>query len=437
MLLVHRYSRVYITWKGHQKELLSWDKAPHNGTFEWTSPFTTGVNPDMNQLTLYNLTKDEFSYFLQDRSIAVTAGFYNADATAKNGGLIVKGTIKSSTPMSLDGVDRSIQVNFNHFPDISEETIKVKKVTKVKVRVKAKVKNTRKKAGGKSATELITAYSKKKTAELNTWLKNNPNATAHQRGIKRKELTRERRKYTTSIRKKATHTSKAKTSKAKYAKQIKYENMSFKKNTTTLTMIKTIAKKAKVPLGAVKLTFNRKYPDSYTVSGKPINAIKKLADGASTTTYIQDGKLYIREITAGQKVKLHLTPETGLLTHPTPTDDGEYDGKKYEAQSLMRQEIYIGALVYVDDGVKNYGKCVVLGGQREYTTSSSTVTFQFVPYSQYQITNAESLKKAKASADKDKAAADLKAKNAKAKDDKRKGKTKSARKKRKNVAKKK
>ncbi|WP_461243681.1 hypothetical protein [Secundilactobacillus muriivasis] len=150
MLLVHRYSRVYITWKGHQKEFLSWDKAPHNGAFEWTSPFTTGVNPDMNQLTLYNLTDDEFGYFLQDRSIAVTAGFYNADATAKNGGLITKGTIKSSTPMSLDGVDRSIQVNFNHFPDISEDTIKVKKVTKVKV--KAKVKNTRKKAGSKSAT---------------------------------------------------------------------------------------------------------------------------------------------------------------------------------------------------------------------------------------------------------------------------------------------
>ena len=82
----------------------------------------------------------------------------------------------------------------------------------------------------------------------------------------------------------------------------------------------------------------------------------------------------------------------------------------------MRKEIYVGALVYVDDGIKNLGKCVILSGQREYTASSSTVTFQFVPYAAYKKANADRLKKAKASAAKDQKKADLKKKNERSKD---------------------
>lgn len=425
MDLVHRYMRIYVTWpKKHRKEFLSWDKAPHNGTMELTSPFSTGINPDMNQLTMYNLTSDEFGVFLEGRTVTATAGFYNADATAKNGGQITKGTIKSSTPMAQDGVDRTVQVNFNHFPDISGDVLKVRKVTKVRV---TQTKNTRKKASGKSATDRIRQYNQKKTKELNAWLRSNPNATSHDRGIERKKIAAQRKDYASKTRKKYTQTTKQKKSKAKYAKQIKYANLSFKKGTYVSTAIRTIAKKAKIPLGPVKLVYNHRFANDYTVSGKPINAIKKLADIASTTVYIYNGKLYIREITTGQKAKLHLTPETGLLTHPTPSDDGSYSGQKYEAQSLMRKEIYVGALVYVDDGIKNLGKCVVLGGQREYTSSSSTVTFQFVPLAAYKKANESRLKKAKAAADKDKAKAKLKAKNEKAKDAKQRKSVKSKR----------
>ena len=416
MQFVHRYMRIYVSWKKNKKEFLTWDKSPYNGTFELTSPFTTGVKPDMNQLTMYNLTKTQYAYFLEGRTVSATAGFYNADATSKNGGLIAKGTIKSSTPLAQDGVDKTVQVNFNHFPDISEDTLKVKKVTKVKVTVK----NTRKKASGKSATDLIRQYNKKKTSELNSWLKNNPNAKPHDRAIERKKTANQRKTYSTKIRKKYTQTAKAKKSKAKYAKQVKYENLSFKAGTKASTIARTIAKNAKIPLGALKLTYDRKFPNGYTVSGKPLNALSKLAASASTTIYIDNGKLYIREITTGQKAKLHLTPQTGLISHPTPSDDGSYNGQKFEAQCLMRQEIHVGALVYVDDGLKNYGKCVVLSGQREYTASSSTVTFQFVPYSAYKTANAARLKKAKAATAKDQAKAKLKAKNEKAKDNKKK-----------------
>ncbi len=422
MYLVHPYMRIYVKWKGNQKIYLSWDKPPHNGTMELTSPFTSGVNPDMNQLTLYNLTKDEFGDFLQGRTIEATSGFYNSDYTYKNGGLITKGTIKSSTPMAQDGVDKTVQVNFNHFPDISADTIKVKKTVKVRV------KNTRKKASGKSATELIRTYNAKKTKELNSWLKNNPNATVHEKALKRKGIAAQRKKYSAKTRKKYAQTAKRKKSKAKYAKQVKYENLSFKAHTKTSTMIKSVAKKAKIPLGAVKLIYDRKYPNGYTVSGKPINAIKKLADGASTTVVIKNGKLYIREITTGQKDTVTLNPKSGLLSHPTPTDDDTYNGQKFEVQCLMYKEIDVGALVNVDDtGLKNYGKCVVLSGQREFTASSSTITFQFVPYDAYKKANASKLKKAKSAAAKDSAKAKLKAKNKRAKDGKGKSKVRKRR----------
>ncbi|CAJ1227167.1 hypothetical protein LZY01_19730 [Levilactobacillus zymae] len=424
MDFVHRYMRIYVAWSKHHVEFLSWDKAPYNSTMELTSPFSTGINPDMNQLIMYNLTPSQFGIFLEGRTISATAGFYNADATAKNGGLITKGTIKSSTPMAQDGMDRTVQVNFNHFPDISGDVLKVRKVTKVRVK---QTKNTRKKASGKSATDRIKQYNQKKTKELNTWLRNNPNAKSHDRALKRGEIARQRKSYAARTRKKYTQTTKQAKTKAKYAKQVKYANLSFKKGTTVLTAIRSIAGKANIPLGAVKLTYNHKFANDYTVNSKPLSAIKKLADIASTTCYIMNGKLYIREITTGQKAKLHLTPETGLLTHPTPSDDGSYDGQKYEAQSLMRQEIYVGALVYVDDDIKNLGKCVVLGGQREYTPSSSTVTFQFVPLAAYKKSNAGRLSKAKAAANKERLKAKLKEKNERAKDAKNRKSEKSKR----------
>ncbi|KRM93580.1 hypothetical protein FC56_GL000294 [Lentilactobacillus senioris DSM 24302 = JCM 17472] len=428
MNFVHRYLRVYVKWSGHQKHFLSWDKAPNNRSIEMTSPFTTGVNPDMNSLTLYNLTKDEFNYFQKGRQVAITAGFYNSDASAKNGGLITTGTIKSMTPMSLDGVDRSIQINFNHFPDISEDVIKVKKVTKVRVAVKA---SARKKAGTVSVSDLISAYSKAKTVEYKKWLAAHPKATSHERGRKQKEFTKARKKYNSTIRKKHSKKTKTKKAQAHYAKQVHYANLSYKKGTKASTIIKDIAKRAHIPLGAVKLNYDHKYANGFTVSGKPLSAIKKVADGANTDIVIEGSKLYIREITTGQKATLKLNPETGLISHPTPSDDGAYDGQKFEAQALMRKEVRVGALVYIDDGVKNYGKCVILSGQREYTTSTSTVTFQFVPYNAYKKANAASLKKAKANAAKDKAKAKLKEKNDRAKDKVKKDATRKKRRKRK------
>ncbi|WP_268914123.1 hypothetical protein [Lentilactobacillus sp. SPB1-3] len=429
MEFVHRYLRVYVKWSGKQKHFLSWDKAPNNRQIEMTSPFTVGVNPDVNSLTMYDLTPDEFNYFQKDRQVAITAGFYNSDASAKNGGLITTGTIKSMTPMNLDGTDRSIQVNFNHFPDISEDVIKVKKITKVKVAVKAQ---DRKKAGATSVSDLINAYSKAKTAEYKKWLKANPKATSHQRGQKQREFTNKRKLYASRMRKKYSKKVKTKKDKAHYAKQIKYANLSYKKGTKASTIIKDIAKRAHIPLGALKLNYDHKYANGYTVSGKPLNAIKKVADSANTDIVISGSKLYIREITTGKKATLHLTPETGIISHPTPSDDGSYDGKKFEVQSLMRKEIEVGALLYIDDGVKNYGKCVVLSGQREYTTSTSTVTFQFVSYNEYKKAKATSLKKAKANAAKDKDKAKLSEKNAKAKDKVARSATKKKRKKRSN-----
>ena len=426
MYFVHRYARVYVQWKGHQVEFLSWDKAPNNRAFEFTSPFTIGVNPDMNSLTMYNLTDKEFGYFLQGRTIIVTAGFYNADASAKNGGIIAKGTIKSSTPIALDGTDRTVQVNFNSFPDISADTIKVKQVKKVKVGIK----NGRKSSSGKTMTDYISEYNHKKQAEIDKWIKDNPNATAHERALMRKKLNGQKKAHSAKIRKKYAKTKKTKAATSKMVKQVSYVNLHYKAGTKALTIIKDVAKRAKVPLGTVKLNYNHKFANGYTVGGKPINAIKKIADSANTPVFIENGKLYIREITTGQKANLHLTPETGLISHPTPSDDGEYDGQKYEAQCLMRKEIHVGALIYVNDGVKNYGKSVVLSGQREYTTSTSTVTFQFVPYAAYQKAQADSLKKAKQTAAKDKAKADLKTKNKRVKDKAARGNVKNKRTKR-------
>lgn len=428
MNFVHRYLRVYVKWDGNEKHFLSWDKAPNNRSIDLTSPFSIGVDPDMNQLTMYDLNSEEFGYFKKDRNIAITAGFYNSDITAKNGGLITSGTIKSETPVSIEGSDRSIQINFNHFPDISADVIKVKKEKKVRV----STQSSRKAAGSTSVTDLINNYSKAKTVEYKKWLADHPKATSHQRGQKQKEYTKQRKKYASKVRKKYSKKNKIKKEKAQYAKQTSYGNLTYKKGTKASTIIRDIAKRAHIPLGAVKLNYDHKYANGYTVSGKPLNAIKKVADSANTDVAIKGNKLYIREITTGQKVTLTLNPKTGLLSHPTPSDDGEYGGQKYETQCLMRSEIDVGSLINIDDtGEKNFGKCVVLGGQREYSSSSSTITFQFVPYSAYKKAKDKSLKKAKSNAAKDKAKAKLKEKNDKAKDSKRKQAIKNKRNKRK------
>lgn len=409
MDLIKRYARIYIIWKNHQVSFLSWDDAPNNRSLEFTLPFASGINTDINSLTMYNLNAKEMGYFLQGRTIVISAGFYNEDYSSKNGGIIAKGTIKSSTPLSLDGNDRTIQVNFNSFPEFSAKLLQTKKN-------KTGIKNDRKSSSGKTLSSFIADYNEKKKSELSKWIKNNPNATTREMEIEKKTVSNKIKRHSAISRKRYVEHIKSKSRKSKMTSQVAYKNLHFKSGTTVLSIIKTISKKAKIPIGSIKVNYNHRFANGYTVRGRPLIAIKKLADSANTDIFITGGKLYVREETYGEKATLNLTQETGLISHPTVSDDGYYGGQKYEAQSLMRQEIHVGALIYINDGVKNYGKCVVIGGTHEYSTSSSTVTFQFVPYAAYQNAKSTRLKKDKKKIAQEKTKAVIRARKKRQKD---------------------
>ncbi|QBJ03308.1 tail protein [Lactobacillus phage 3-SAC12] len=397
MYLARPYLEVVVKKGKTEKTFRYTGKSPYNGAVDFSSAFSLGTKPENNKLTFYNLTDSQFALLEQGAQVTVYGGFYNADMTAHMGGKIITGTIQSSTPTSYEGQNHTVEVTFNHMPKITSKHIKVKKVTYKTVKSASK----RKKASGGNATEKINTNNKRLTQVFYKWEKNNPNSTVQQRKAKHKQIIAEKKRYASNMRKKASVSSKKTATKKKKTKVVKYVNLHFKKGTRASTIIRNIAKRVGLPIGKLNLEYDHKFANGYTVSKSPLNGIADVAKTANTPVYFLNGKIYVQKITASKKKKIILSPETGLTSSPTPSGDGAYKGMQMEAQCLMRYDIGIGTVANISSGFKKYGDCIIIGGVREFTSSTATVTFQFVPLKVYNSVQKENLSKDKKKSAKD------------------------------------
>lgn len=137
--------------------------------------------------------------------------------------------------------------------------------------------------------------------------------------------------------------------------------ISFKKNTTGLTIIKRLVDVLGIKLGSpIKLVKNKVYKKGYTVTGLILNNLEEVVHDCGSVMYHRRGKLIIRPLKEGTDEKFLLSEETGLIGSPEPFDD---DGVKgYTIRCLLQHRITTASIIQIKSKTAN-GKYRVRKGK--------------------------------------------------------------------------
>lgn len=108
-------------------------------------------------------------------------------------------------------------------------------------------------------------------------------------------------------------------------------NLAFKKGTKASTIVKKISKMADIPISNIKFTHDYVYKKGYTVSNKPLVAIKAIVKQCKAHIYFRKGKLYIDNWDKPNPYNENLTigKLTGLVGHPSFDDDDRISFQMY------------------------------------------------------------------------------------------------------------
>lgn len=166
-----------------------------------------------------------------------------------------------------------------------------------------------------------------------------------------KDYSKEKRLYS-KFNGSKTVTHKVKTSDGKtisyQTKQVKKVNIAFQKNVKASQIIARIKRDAKIDIAAVHLKKNKVYKKGYSLSSKPLAAIKSIAKDCGSKVYYRRGAIYIDD---GKKPNpynehLYLAMTNGLMQEPTynSTDDGS---ATWTLECFDDPRILAGSAVYV------------------------------------------------------------------------------------------
>ncbi len=139
----------------------------------------------------------------------------------------------------------------------------------------------------------------------------------------------------------------------------KHSAMSFAKGSSAETIIRRVASDAGIKLTKVYLKKNHVYKKGYTVSGKPISCIQKIAKQCGSQVFMRRGGVYIDDLSKAMGHKEHILITThvkgqhggtGLTAYPT-TDQENAEAKHatWEVVSLLRYQISTGSVVTIKD----------------------------------------------------------------------------------------
>lgn len=108
-------------------------------------------------------------------------------------------------------------------------------------------------------------------------------------------------------------------------------NLTFKKGTKASTIVKKISKMAGIPISNIKFINDYVYKKGYTVSNKPLVAIKAIVKQCKAHIYFRKGKLYIDNWDKPNPYNENLTISklTGLVGHPSFDDDDRISFQMY------------------------------------------------------------------------------------------------------------
>lgn len=123
-------------------------------------------------------------------------------------------------------------------------------------------------------------------------------------------------------------------------------NLSFKKGTKASTIVRKISKMAGIPVSNIKFTHDYVYKKGYTVSNKPLAAIKAIVKQCKAHIYFRKGRLYIDnwDKPNSYNENILISKFTGLVGHPSFDDDDHISFQMY-----LDPRVSTGSVVHLVD----------------------------------------------------------------------------------------
>lgn len=137
--------------------------------------------------------------------------------------------------------------------------------------------------------------------------------------------------------------------KVTYTKrQVKKVNIAFKKGVKAKQIIDRIKRDAKIEISVCRLKKNKVYKKGYTLSSKPLAAIKAIAKDCGSKVYYRQGKLVIDDNAKPNPYNehLYLDMKNGLTAEPT-ADESDGGSKTYTLACFDDPRLSAGSAVYV------------------------------------------------------------------------------------------
>lgn len=133
------------------------------------------------------------------------------------------------------------------------------------------------------------------------------------------------------------------------------------KNVTASQIIRDLVPLLGVAIGKIKLPKDITYPKGYTVSGKVVVEIEKLARACGAAFFINKQRLYIcRLAEAASSTTFELSSATGLIGSPEPYENDKERG--YKVKMLLQYRITTASLITIKSRTAN-GKFRVRRGK--------------------------------------------------------------------------
>lgn len=123
-------------------------------------------------------------------------------------------------------------------------------------------------------------------------------------------------------------------------------NLSFKKGTKASTIVRKISKMAGISVSNIKFTHDYVYKKGYTVSNKPLAAIKAIVKQCKAHIYFRKGRLYIDNWDKPNPYNenILISKFTGLVGHPSFDDDDHISFQMY-----LDPRVSTGSVVHLVD----------------------------------------------------------------------------------------
>lgn len=166
-------------------------------------------------------------------------------------------------------------------------------------------------------------------------------------------------------------TGKGKKKKVKFTRKKTYG-----KNVRASHIIRDLASLLSVAIGKIKLVKDVIYAKGYTVNGKVVEELDKLARACGVSFFINKQRLYICSLAeASSSTTFELSSDTGMIGSPEPYENDKEKG--YKVKMLLQHRITTAALITIKSRTAN-GKFRVRRGKHSRKGSDHVTEIEVV-----------------------------------------------------------